>query len=39
MGLEGRQKTERIYSLRTHLERIENLYLHLLERGQSSEKR
>jgi glycosyltransferase involved in cell wall biosynthesis len=39
MGLEGRQKAERFYDLRTHLERIENLYLHLLERDQSSEKR
>jgi glycosyltransferase involved in cell wall biosynthesis len=39
MGLEGRQKAEKAYSLRTHLERIESLYLHLLERGQPSEKR
>jgi len=39
MGLEGRQKAERFYGLRTHLERIENLYLHLLERDQSREMR
>jgi glycosyltransferase involved in cell wall biosynthesis len=39
MGFEGRQKAKRIYDLKTQLERIENLYLHLLRRDQSSEKR
>jgi glycosyltransferase involved in cell wall biosynthesis len=31
MGLEGRRKIERFYGLRTHLEKIESLYLRLLE--------
>jgi glycosyltransferase involved in cell wall biosynthesis len=35
MGLEGRRRIERFYGLRTHLEKIECLYLHLLERDQS----
>jgi glycosyltransferase involved in cell wall biosynthesis len=39
MGLEGRQKAERFYSIKTHIERIENLYLYLLERDQSREMR
>jgi hypothetical protein len=37
MGLEGRRKIERFYGLRTHLEKIESLYLHLLERDPSRE--
>lgn len=38
MGLQGRQKVERLYSLRDHLASMENLYLEILGGNKSQEK-